>query len=147
MAEKTLSDEVIPPPSSFRGRLDIHNFKFTAEDQPETHKTVTMTRCSERLSSKIHKSFKPTKHNVDSKKLSPGTKKRKAEDYQNTHLLETTSITSVLRGEADAESSSSEIPKPIQACTDRETSLSGRSEHLADVFWNHTHKTTSYLPT
>lgn len=80
MVEKVTNAEA--PISTFRGRLDIYNYKFAAKDQPEVQKTVIAPRYSERLSNKINKSFRPTKQAASSTTSLLGTK-RKADDFQN----------------------------------------------------------------
>lgn len=82
MGEDAACGEVTPPVSSFRGRLDILNFQYAARDQPGSQTTVTTTRSSQRLSSRIDKTFKPTKQDATNKISSKGARKRKADELQ-----------------------------------------------------------------
>lgn len=107
MTEDTACGEDITPLSSFRGRLDILNFKYAARDQQLVHETTTTTRCSQRLSSKIDKTFKPTKHDANSKLPSKGARKRKADDIQDVNPPKgRTTTRGGLRGQAEMKLSS-----------------------------------------
>lgn len=110
MAKDTACDEDITPLSSFRGRLDIVNFKYAARDQQVVHETTTTTRCSQRLSSKIDKTFKPTKHDANSKIASKGANKRKADELQDVNPPQARATTrGSLRGQAEMKPSSETI--------------------------------------
>lgn len=136
MAEDLADGEAMPPLSSFRGRLDIHNFKFTPRpgDQAEAQKSAgAMPRFSERLLSKIDKSFKLTKPDANSKTTSLGTKKRKVNDVKSSAVLEDTATAPGLGGRTGlALLSTTKRSKNRKTATDRQMFL-GKSECMAEV--------------
>lgn len=69
-------DDVTPPPSSFKGRLDMENFRF----RPETASPATQAtpRRSTRLSSTPNRTASPQQTIKDSPGPLSGTRKRKA---------------------------------------------------------------------
>lgn len=107
MAQDTTYGDDIVSLSSFRGRLDILNFKYAARDQQGAQETITSTRSSQRLSSKIDKTFKPTKHDVNSNIASKGARKRKADQFHDINPPEgRTTTRASLRGQAEMKPSS-----------------------------------------
>lgn len=144
MAEDISNDEVLPPLSSFTGRLDIHNFRFSTGEQLDAQKNPTVPRSSTRPSSRISESFKPTKHYASSKTALPKTKKRKVDDLQDiTPLRVTTKTKRSLRGRTVTELSSTATIKFTKADRGGETSSLEKSEHLADELSVRRHITDS----
>lgn len=127
--------EADPPLSSFKGRLDIHTFKFSAREQLEAQKIAIIPRSSKRLSSKIDTSFKPTKHDATSKTSSLRNKKRKVDDLQdNAPVRDTVKTKESLHGQTEMESSSSNSFKLAEDGQGSKTLFFERSERLAERF-------------
>lgn len=94
MADKTIETNAgdTPPSSSFKGRLDMDTFRFSAGASPQTISTSVNTtttaaadvRRSTRLSSSIHTSFKASKTMADPQPLLLNARKRKADFLADT---------------------------------------------------------------